>query len=96
MSTLAGCHGPVWLDATARDPLDRCAAADAQNTKDDLVAPAVTDAHVRALCRSGNRVRRIAINGSGHATSAKDSATETLDWIATLFAGQPTRDDCAR
>ena len=66
----------------------------AQNAKDDLIAPAVTAAHVRALCRSGNRVRRIAINGSGHATSAKDSATQTLDWIAARFAGKPTRSDC--
>jgi acetyl esterase/lipase len=68
----------------------------AQNAKDDLVAPAVTAAHVRALCRSGNRVRRIAIDGPGHATSAKDSAIETLDWIAARFAGQPAPSDCGR
>ncbi len=68
----------------------------AQNAKDDLVAPAVTAAHVRALCRSGNRVRRIAINGAGHATSAKDSARETLEWIGSRFAGTPARNDCGR
>ncbi len=66
----------------------------AQNVKDDLVAPAVTAAHVRALCQSGNRVRRIAINGSGHATSAKDSSRETLAWIAARFAGAAARNDC--
>jgi len=68
----------------------------AQNAKDDLVAPAVTAAHVRALCRSGNRVRRISINGEGHATSARDSATATLKWIADLFAGRPAPSDCER
>ena len=68
----------------------------AQNAKDDLVAPAVTAAHVRALCRSGNRVRRIAIKGDGHATSARDSARETLEWIADRFAGRPAPSDCGR
>lgn len=68
----------------------------AQNAKDDLVAPAVTAAHVRGLCRSGNRVRRIAIKGEGHATSAKDSAATTLAWIADRFAGRPAPNDCGR
>ncbi|MES2904354.1 MAG: lipase family protein [Pseudomonadota bacterium] len=68
----------------------------AQNAKDDLVAPTVTAAHIRALCRSGNRVRRIAINGSGHATSAKDSTRETLEWIGNRFAGTTPRNDCGR
>lgn len=68
----------------------------AQNANDDLVAPAVTAAHVRALCRSGNRVRRVTISGEGHATSAKDSATETLGWIADRFAGRAVPDDCPR
>ena len=68
----------------------------AQNAKDDLVAPALTAAHVRGLCRSGNRVRSIAISGEGHATSAKDSAPATLSWIADRFAGKPAPSDCAR
>ena len=66
----------------------------AQNAKDDLVAPAVTAAHVRGLCRSGNRVRSIAISGEGHATSAKDSAAATLAWIADRFANKPAPSDC--
>ncbi len=68
----------------------------AQNAKDDLVAPSVTAAHVAALCRSGNRVRRIAIKGEGHATSAKDSASETLAWLGDRFAGKPVPNDCGR
>jgi alpha-beta hydrolase superfamily lysophospholipase len=68
----------------------------AQNPKDDLVAPAVTRAHARALCRSRARVRWVDIAGSGHATSAKDSATATLDWIDERFAGKPAPSDCGR
>ncbi len=66
----------------------------AQNAKDDLVAPSVTATHVRALCRSGNKVQRIAISGEGHATSAKDSAAATLAWIDDRFAGKPAPSDC--
>ena len=66
----------------------------AQNPKDDLVAPAVTRAHAKALCGSGARLRYLAISGSGHATSAKDSASETLAWIADRFAGRRAPTDC--
>lgn len=66
----------------------------AQNPKDDLVAPGVTLAHAKALCRSGARLRYVSITGEGHATSAKDSASETLAWIADRFAGRPAPSDC--
>lgn len=68
----------------------------AQNPKDDLVAPSVTRAYAKALCRSGARLRYLSISGSGHATSAKDSATATLPWIADRFAGRPAPSDCGR
>lgn len=66
----------------------------AQNPKDDLVAPHVTLAHATALCRSGARLRYVSITGEGHATSAKDSASETLAWIADRFAGRRAPSDC--
>ena len=68
----------------------------AQNPKDDLVAPSVTLAHARGLCRSGNRVRYISIKGEGHPTSAKDSAAETLRWIADRFANRPAPSNCGK
>ena len=68
----------------------------AQNPKDDLVAPAVTRIYAQALCRAPNRVRWIDIVGEGHATSAKDSATATLAWIADRFAGKPAPSDCGK
>ena len=68
----------------------------AQNPKDDLVAPSVTLAHARALCRSGNRLRYVTINGQGHATSARDSAADTLRWIADRFENRAAPSDCRR
>ncbi len=65
-----------------------------QNPKDNLIAPQVTRAHVQALCRNGARLKSITISGSGHATSAKDSAATTLSWIADRFAGRPAPRDC--
>jgi acetyl esterase/lipase len=68
----------------------------AQNPRDDLVAPAVTRAHVQALCRAGAELKFITIAGSGHATSAKDSAGATLAWIGDRFAGRAAPSDCGR
>jgi len=68
----------------------------AQNPKDVIVAPAVTLAHARKLCRNGARVRYIVINGPGHETSAKDTAGATLDWIDARFEGRPAPSDCGR
>jgi acetyl esterase/lipase len=68
----------------------------AQNDRDVIVAPDVTRAFVRKLCRDNARLRYISINGkSGHPTSAADSATETLDWIGARFAGERAPSDCA-
>ena len=67
-----------------------------QNAKDDLIAPALTRAHARALCASRARVRWIDIQGEGHASSAKDSAKVTLDWIDDRFAGKRAPSDCGR
>lgn len=67
-----------------------------QNPKDDIVAPAVTRAHAQLLCRAGARLRYVPINGSGHATSAKDSAAATLSWIDGRFAGDRAPSDCGR
>ncbi len=68
----------------------------AQNPKDVIVGPAVTQAYARKLCRSGARVRYIAISGQGHETSAKDTATATLDWIDARFAGRQAVSNCPK
>jgi acetyl esterase/lipase len=66
----------------------------AQNPSDDLVAPAVTRRYAQALCQAGQSVRWIAISGSGHATSAKDSPAETLAWIEDRLSGRPVPRQC--
>jgi acetyl esterase/lipase len=68
----------------------------AQNPKDVIVGPAVTQAFTRRLCRAGARVRFVAIGGQGHETSARDTTTTTLDWIDARFAGKPARSDCGK
>lgn len=68
----------------------------AQNPKDVIVGPAVTMAFTRKLCRTGARVRSISINGQGHETSARDTTTQTLDWVDARFAGKPARSDCGK
>ena len=68
----------------------------AQNPKDVIVAPAVTLAFARKLCRNGGRVRYLSITGQGHETSARDTTGLTLDWIDARFAGQPARNDCGK
>ncbi len=68
----------------------------AQNPKDVIVSPAVTLAFTRKLCRSGARVRYISISGQGHETSARDTTTQTLDWVDARFAGKPARSDCGK
>ena len=68
----------------------------AQNPADKIVAPAVTRTFARATCRAGTRVRWVDIVGQGHATSARDSAKVTLDWIDARFAEAPAPNDCGR
>lgn len=68
----------------------------AQNPRDVIVAPAVTRQFARNACVQRKRVRWIDINGAGHQTSAKDSASMTLDWIDNRFAGLGARSDCGR
>jgi len=68
----------------------------AQNPKDVIVAPAVTQIFARKLCRAGARVRYLSIAGQGHETSAKDSTRPTLDWINARFDGKPARSDCGK
>ncbi len=69
----------------------------AQNSGDQLVAPQVTRTYAQALCRNRQRLAWITLNGSGgHVTSGKDSAAQTLSWVADRFAGRPAPSDCGR
>ncbi|MGV7120650.1 alpha/beta fold hydrolase [Sphingopyxis sp. 550A] len=68
-----------------------------QGSKDTLVAPAVTRAFAKAVCKRRTAVRWIEIPGGSHIDGARGPRTdETLDWIDARFAGQPPPDDCRR
>ncbi len=69
----------------------------AQNSKDTLVAPAVTRAFARKLCRNRATVRYLDIvSSTGHTTTGRDSEVETMDWIDARFAGAAPPNGCAR
>ncbi len=69
----------------------------AQGSADPIVAPAVTQAFARSLCRSRSvPVRYLAIEGGDHFSIGKRSADVTVRWIADRFAGQSAPDDCGK
>lgn len=67
----------------------------AQNAADTIVGPQVTLQFAKDLCSAGARVRWVSMTSeTGHATSAQDSAGETLDWLDMRFAGMNAPSDC--
>lgn len=69
----------------------------AQGSADPIVAPGVTQAFARSLCRSRSvPVRYLAIEGGDHFSIGKRSADVTVRWIADRFAGKSAPDDCGR
>ena len=66
----------------------------AQNPNDKVVDPTVTRAFATRFCRNGGRLQYVPISGKGHETSAKDSASATLTWVAARFAGTPAPSNC--
>jgi hypothetical protein len=48
------------------------------------------------MCGNRIRVRYIDLPGKDHATTARQSANATIDWIEQRFAGAPAPSDCGR
>jgi hypothetical protein len=67
----------------------------AQGTGDKLVRPEVTTTYVRALCRSGDKVRFDVLLRVGHAFIARDAARDAIAWVASRFNGEPAPSDCS-
>lgn len=79
-STSAGkVHGPVFM---------------AQAVDDPLVAPEVTVAFARKLCRKHRALEYLSLPGNDHAKSGADSASAALAWIADRFAGKAAPSNC--
>lgn len=67
----------------------------AQTREDPLVSPQVTRAFARKACLAGLRIKWVDLPGKDHATTASQSAFETLQWIEDRFGGAPAPNDCA-
>lgn len=89
-----------WRELIARNSVSRAPANApllvAQGGKDLIVAPEVTRAFVKDLCRQGQKLRFLWMPAMEHPQSARDTASQTIDWIADRFAGRPEPDDCGR
>ncbi len=90
---------PPWSSyaaANSTSPVSRVPVLFAQTQGDPLVAPAVTRAFARRMCSNRVRVKWIDLPGKDHATTAKQSAAATLQWIDGRFAGVQAPNDCGR
>lgn len=83
-----------YVAANSTTPLQKVPVLIAQTRADPLVAPAVTRAFARRLCANRVRVHWIDLPGGDHATTAKQSAAATIDWIDGRFAGDRPPNDC--
>ncbi|MBB5744865.1 lipase family protein [Brevundimonas variabilis] len=89
---------PPWADVVAANstsPVSSVPVLIAQTRDDPLVAPAVTRTFAQRLCANRVWVRWIDLPGGDHATTGRQSAAPTLEWISGLFAGTPASNDCA-
>lgn len=68
----------------------------AQGSADLIVSPAVTRSFVSALCRAGQPVHFLQVDGGNHVTIGQRTATPTIDWLGDRFAGRVAPDDCSR
>jgi acetyl esterase/lipase len=88
---------PPWsshVAANSTSPISSVPILIAQTRADPLVASAVTRRFARKLCANRVPVRWIDLPGKDHPTTAKQSATATLDWIDGRFAGAQVPNDC--
>lgn len=83
-----------FVAANSTTPIQTVPVLIAQTQGDPLVAPAVTRQFARRLCANRVRVRWIDLPGKDHATTARQSAAETLRWLDERFAGVRAPNDC--
>lgn len=90
---------PPWnsfIRANSPSPVSRVPVLFAQTATDPIVASAVTRAFAQRMCANRVRVQYLALPGGDHATSAKQSAAQTIAWIGDRFAGRPAPNQCGR
>ena len=84
------------IAANSTSPISRVPVLFAQTRDDPLVSANVTRAFAQRMCANRVRVRYLALPGGDHATSAKQSAAQTITWIGDRFAGRPAPNECGR
>jgi acetyl esterase/lipase len=85
-----------YAAANSASPISHVPVLIAQTVGDPLVAPAVTRRFARKLCANRVGVRWIDLPGKDHATTAKQSAAATIEWIDDRFAGARPESDCGK
>lgn len=86
----------TYVRANSTSPVSRVPVLFAQTANDPIVASSVTHAFAQQMCANRVRVRYLALPGGDHATSAKQSAAQTIAWIGDRFAGKPAPNECGR
>ncbi len=66
----------------------------AQGTDDTTIPPQLTELYMRRLCRAGDTVHRVTLQGVDHRFIARDAAGAAVAWIGNRFAGGPAPNDC--
>jgi pimeloyl-ACP methyl ester carboxylesterase len=66
----------------------------AQGMIDTVIAPAVTTAYVKALCKAGMRVDYYRLAGINHPNSGSNAAPAAVRWMQGRFAGTPAPSNC--
>lgn len=67
-----------------------------QGGKDVVVAPDVTKAYARGLCRRGRALNWLWFPAMEHQDSAKGAAVQGVRWIEDRFAGRTPGNDCGK
>jgi alpha-beta hydrolase superfamily lysophospholipase len=65
-----------------------------QGTADLIVRPMVTKRFAARLCANGETVRLDLLADVGHMGSGKAAAPDMVNWMVSLFAGNPPPNDC--
>ena len=85
-----------FVSANSTAPMQTVPVLMAQTQNDPLVAASVTRKFAQRLCANRVRVRWIDLPGKDHATTARQSAFETLRWMDDRFAGIRAPSDCGK
>ncbi len=68
----------------------------AQGSADTTILPALTAGYMQRLCKAGDTVHLLTIEGVNHHFIAREASGQAVDWIADRFAGKPAPNDCRK